>query len=342
MGFVTGAQNFDVVSLGDVVTDEFIRLPEGPVRVRVDDEGRWLEIPLGTKVNVGDDSSPSAGGSAANAAVAMSRLGLRVGLASYLAHDQTGLDILSAMRGEGVGTDLVHVDSPSHTVRNFVLSYGGERTILVRHADFNYHWKGFKFHEVPTWLYVNSLGPDALTYQDELADWLDENPHVQLAFQPGTFQLDAGTQRLSRLYQRATVLLCSRAAAEEITGVSSGNATQTLDALAKLTSRNIVVFDKTGGAIASDGSEHLSIDPFSEANPSLDVTGAGDAFAATLVAALISGLSLREALRWASVNAASVSRQLGTQGGLLRLDDLTARLDAAKDFVAKELKDATP
>jgi len=48
-GIVTGAQNFDVVSLGDVVTDEFIRLPEGAVHVRVDDDGRWLEIPLGTK-----------------------------------------------------------------------------------------------------------------------------------------------------------------------------------------------------------------------------------------------------------------------------------------------------
>ena len=90
MGFVTGAENFDVVSLGDVVTDEFIRLPEGAVRVRVDEQGRWLEIPLGAKVDVGDDATPSAGGSAANAAVAMSRLGLRVGLASYLAHDQIG------------------------------------------------------------------------------------------------------------------------------------------------------------------------------------------------------------------------------------------------------------
>lgn len=62
MGFVTGAENFDVVSLGDVVTDEFIRLPEGAVRVRVDEQGRWLEIPLGAKVDVGDDATPSAGG----------------------------------------------------------------------------------------------------------------------------------------------------------------------------------------------------------------------------------------------------------------------------------------
>jgi hypothetical protein len=47
VGFVTGAQNFDVVRLGDVVTDEFIHLPNGPVRVRVDEEGRWRRFRSG-------------------------------------------------------------------------------------------------------------------------------------------------------------------------------------------------------------------------------------------------------------------------------------------------------
>jgi ribokinase len=336
MSFVTGAQDFDVVSLGDVVTDEFIRLPEGLVRARSDEEGRWLEIPLGTKLVVEDDSSSSAGGSAANAAVAMSRLGLRVGLASYLAHDQIGLDILAAMRGDGVGTDLVHVDSPSHTVRNFVLSFAGERTILVRHADFNYHWKGFRDHEVPAWLYINSLGPDALTYQDEIADWLDAHPSVRLAFQPGTFQVDAGTQRLGRLYERAEVLLCSLAAAEAITGLQGGDVNETLDALRKLGPRNVIVFDETGGAVAADADERLSVEGFTDPDPALDATGTGDAFAATMVAALIRGLPLREALRWPPVNSAAVSRQYGTQHGLLRLKDLLSRLDAAPQFVARD------
>ena len=336
MGFVTGAQNFDVVSLGDVVTDEFIHLPDGPVRVRVDDEGRWLEIPLGTKIVVGEDSPTSAGGSAANAAVAMSRLGLRVGLASYLAHDQIGLDILSAMRGDGVRTDLVQVDSPSHTVRNFILSFGSERTILVRHAEFNYHWKGLRDHEVPAWLYVNSLGPDALTYQDELADWLDNHPGVRLAFQPGTFQVEAGTTRLARLYERAEVLLCSRAAAEEIAGTLGAEVGQTIEALRKLGPRSVVVFNKTGGAVADDQVQHLFVEEFSEPEPPLDVTGVGDAFAATIVAAMIQGVPLREALRWAALNAAHVARQFGTQIGLLRLKELAARLEAVPKFVAHD------
>lgn len=335
MSFVTGAQNFDVVSLGDVVTDEFIQLPEGPVRVRVDDEGRWLEIPLGTKLVVADDSPTSAGGSAANAAVAMSRLGLRVGLASYLAHDQIGLDILSAMRGDGVATELVHVDSPSHTVRNFILAFGGERTILVRHAEFNYHWKGLRDHEIPAWIYINSLGPDALTYQDELADWLDDHQNVRLAFQPGTFQVEAGTTRLARLYARAEILICGRAAAEAIADKPGADVGQTLEALRKLGPRTVVVFDESGGAVADDHVQRLFVEQFSEAKPALDSTGAGDAFGATIIAAIVRGASLNEALRWAALNAAEVGQQYGTQAGLLRRSELVARLEASPEFVAR-------
>ena len=329
MGFITSAQNFDVVCLGDVVTDEFIRLPDGPVRLRVEDETRWIEIPLGEKLILEEDSLPVTGGSAANAAVAMSRLGLRVGLASFLAHDQIGLDILSAMRSEDVDTSLIHVDTPSHTVRNFVLTFGAERTILVRHADFNYHWKKFRDHEVPAWLYVNSLGPDALAYQDELADWLDQFSNVRLAFQPGTFQLELGTERLARLYARAEVLLCSQAAANAITGVAASDPGHVLDELLRLGSRNVVVFDDNGGAVAASADERLQIDPYVGAEPPIDRTGAGDAFSSTVVAALVNGLSLREALRWASVNHATVSGQYGTQSGLVRSDDLSQRLATA-------------
>ncbi|HUZ41777.1 MAG TPA: carbohydrate kinase family protein [Acidimicrobiales bacterium] len=336
MGFVTSAQKFDIVSLGDVVSDEFIHLTEGSVRLRTDDEGRWLEIPWGTKLAIEDDSSPTAGGSAANTAVAMSRLGLRVGLASYLAHDQIGLDILSAMRSEDVDTSLIHVDSPNHTVRNFVLTLGAERTILVRHADFNYKWKGFRDNEVPAWLYINSLGPDALDYQDELADWLDKNLKVRLAFQPGTFQLEAGTSRLTRLYARAELLLCSRAAANVIAGDST-DARGVLDGLMALGASNVVVFDDNGGAVARTTTERVQIDPYTDAQPRIDLTGSGDAFASTMVAAIVHGVAYRDALRWAAVNAAATSSQYGTQSGLLRYDDLVLRLDGIAEFQARDL-----
>jgi hypothetical protein len=47
---------------------------------------------------------------------------------------------------------------------------------------------------------------------------------------------------------------------------------------------------------------------------------------------------LREALRWAPVNAATTSNQYGTQVGLVRHDDLIDRLDAVQSqFVARDL-----
>jgi sugar/nucleoside kinase (ribokinase family) len=329
--FATGAQNFDVVSLGDVVTDEFIRLPEGSVRVREDDDGQWLEIPLGAKLVIRDDEPPPTAGSAANAAVAMARLGLRVGLATYLAHDQIGLDILSAMHGENVGTSVVHVDSPNHTVRNFVLSYGAQRTILVRTPEFNYRWTGFRDHDIPAWLYINSLGPDALTYQDEIADWLEQHPHVRMAFHPGIFQLEAGTERLSRIYAAAQILVCERGSAERITGVAYADAHLLLDTLLGLGPNNVVVYHESGEAIAASHSERVRITRLGDAEQPLDLTGAGDAFAATIVAAMVRGVSLRDALRWAALNLVATSQQIGTQAGLLRLSELLHSLDATPE-----------
>ncbi len=333
MGFVTPAQDFDVVSLGDVVTDEFIHLPEGPVRAYTDDRGRWLEIPLGTKLTVADGSLPVIGGSAANAAVSLSRLGLRVGLASYLAHDEMGLDILRAMHAEDVSTALIHVDSPTHTVRNFVLSFAGERTILVRHAEFNYHWTGLAARAIPTWLYVNSLGPDALEYQDQIVDWLDQYPAVHLAFQPGTFQIEAGATRLARLYARAEVLICSRSAVDAIVGSSVTDPNLALDSLLDLGPRSVVAFDSEGGAVAADQSERLQVLPLDTATAPLDPTGTGDAFASTIVAALIRRIPFRDALRWAPINVAAVAGQFGAQSGLLRHDELMRRLDQAESTV---------
>jgi sugar/nucleoside kinase (ribokinase family) len=109
-----------------------------------------------------------------------------------------------------------------------------------------------------------------------------------------------------------------------------------LDALRKLGPRDVVVFDEIGGAVAANEAGRFSIAEFPDPEPPLDITGAGDAFAATLVAALITGMPLREALRWPPVNAASVSRHFGTQGGLLRLKDLVTRLDAAPEFAVQD------
>ena len=329
MGYLTAAQRFDAVCVGDVASDVFVRLAEGAVEERTDERGRWLEIPLGAKVPFDRGTTVAAGGSAANAAIALARLNLRVALASFLAHDAIGFDLLGALHGEHVDTRLVHLDEPAHTNRNFVLSYHGHRTILVHHEEFDYHWPHLRPSEVPAWLYLASLGPGASSYHDQIADWLEANPTVQLAFQPGTFQIDAGARRLARLYSRTQLVLCSLADAAAITGAPVADKGALLAAMHALGPSTVVLFDESGGAVSSDGTERFAVPPFPDSSAPLDRTGTGDAFSATLLAAVVQGMPLREALRWPPVNVMSVAHELGSQAGLLHEHDLREHLAEA-------------
>ena len=75
----------------------------------------------------------------------------------------------------------------------------------------------------------------------------------------------------------------------------------------------------------------MTIPNYPDPAPPLDRTGAGDAFASTIVAALALGESMDTALTWAPVNSASVVQQLGAQAGLLSMDKLKQWLAKAPE-----------
>ncbi|HUZ09047.1 MAG TPA: carbohydrate kinase family protein [Acidimicrobiales bacterium] len=318
---------FDVLCVGDVASDLYVPLPEDRVRIRSDGEGQWLELPFGGKVPFDRPTIVEAGGNAANAAVACARLGLRTALASFLGADHLGLEILAAMHAEGIDTSLVRLDMHAPTNRHFVLWVGHERTILVRHEDYDYRWARLGPSELPAWLYLTSVGRNADAYQDEIADWLDEYPSVDFAFEPGTHQIERGVLGLERLYRRASLLVCNFEEAATICGLDPASDADTLlSGLLDLGPRRIVITNSVSGAYATDGATRYEVPIYPDAEPIVDRTGAGDAFAATLVAFLAQGMSLEEGLLRAPVNSMSVVHGIGPQARLLRPDQLDALL----------------
>ncbi len=325
-----GGQRFDVLCVGDVATDVYIALSPSEARVVEGHDGLRLDMAFGAKVPFERTITVEAGGNAANAAVAIARLGLRTSLVSYLGGDALGRDILAALHREGIDTSLVRLDHSSPTNKHFVLWLGGERTILVRHEHYDYHWPHLRPSEIPEWLYLSSVGRDTHDYEEQIADFLDETPSVQLAFQPGTYQLEEGPEVLRRLYRRTSLLVCNVEEAARITGLGNGvDQSRLLDALHDLGPRQVVVTDSVAGAVASDGHRRVAVPAYPDLSPPLDRTGAGDAFAATVTACLARHLSLDEALLRAPVNAASVVQQVGTQAGLLDEKALDEQLAAA-------------
>jgi ribokinase len=317
---------FDVMAVGDVAADVFMRLDSS--LVETDALGRHsIVLPLGAKIPFSGATVIPAGGNAANAAVCAARLGLHVGLISYVGGDGSGREVVAGLEAEAVDTRLVRVDPGVPTNRHFVLWCGDDRTILVHHQRYDYHWPYLRPSEVPRWVYLTSAGEHALSYHDQLADWLDEHPEVRLAFQPGTFQIAAGAERLARLYRRSDVLVCNREEAVTIGGGDFRDVDDLLECLRRLGPRIAVVTDGPRGADAADGQRRYYAPAVPDALPPVDRTGAGDAFAATCVAALVIGHGIADALSWAAINAASAVSAVGAQAGLLREKELLERVE---------------
>lgn len=323
---------FDVMSIGDVVTDAFIKLFDDQAKVVKDDKNaNWLAMPFATKIPFDHAELIEGVGNAANAAVAFARLGLRSTFVTNVGGDAYGREIVQALGKNKVDTRFVRVNPGKKSNYHFVLWYKEERTILIKHEEYDYHWPHITHNEVPRWVYFSSISENALDYHDDVADWLDANPGVHLAFQPGTFQMKAGTERLKRLYKRTAVLVLNREEAALVSGGKTSDLHDLFDRLHALGPQVVCITDGPKGAYASDGHQRLQMPLYPDPKPPFERTGAGDAFAATFVAAAAKGLSLEEALAWGPINSMNVVQHVGAQEGLLKEKDLLKLLHEAPE-----------
>jgi len=159
-----------------------------------------------------------------------------------------------------------------------------------------------------------------------------------LAFQPGTFQIDMGKEKLAPLYALTELVACNKEEAERILGLGETDIKTLLENMLSLGPKIVVITDGTKGAYASDGTQMLRVPMYPDPRPPYDRTGAGDACTATVTVALSLGLPLAEALRWGPVNAMSVVQEIGAQKGLLSRDALEKLLaDAPTTYTVSPL-----
>jgi ribokinase len=333
---VNDSAGFDVLSVGDIVTDAFIQLDDDQAVTYENDQGKWLAMKFGTKLPFDHAEVVQAVGNASNAAVAFARLGLDSGFATNVGEDQEGRDMIAVLHKENVDTRLVHINPGFKSNYHYVLRYQAERTILVKHEAYKYHWPHLRPDEMPRWVYFSSISDHAIPYHDQVADWLDEHPEVKLAFQPGTFQMEAGTERLKRIYQRSELVVLNREEAVIVGGGNYDDLHDLINKLHELGPRIVVVTDGPNGAYASDGENRFKMPLYPDPGPPVDRTGAGDAFASTFVAALVKGNTIEGALQWAPINSMSVVQYVGAQAGLISEAKIGEYLTQAPEWYKPE------
>lgn len=329
-------QHPDFIAIGDTAVDEFIRLEEARVNCDINERDCTISLKWGDKIPYEFSVLVPGVGNAANAAVAAARLGLSSAFVSNVGADRFGEEILSTFKKECVDTKYVAVNEGIPTNHHYVLWYEEERTILIRHEKYPYALpEGF---EPPAWLYLSSVGEHSETFHAELAEWLLAHPETKLAFQPGTFQIALGKEKLAKLYAATEVVACNKEEAERILGVGETDVKILLEGMRALGPKIALITDGPSGAYAFDGGQMLKVPMYPDAKPPLDRTGAGDAMTSTVVAALALGKPLAEALRWGPVNSMSVVQEVGAQKGLLSRAAIEHYLaDAAADYAVTSL-----
>lgn len=294
---------------------------------------RW-----GDKIPYDYDVPMYAVGNASNAAVAAARLGLGSSLRAYIGDDLPGKMCLEKLTQEKVDTNLMVVEPGKQTNHHYVLWYETERTILVKHEAFTYTVPDMA--TAPKWIYLSSLADNSLPYHTAIVKWLKESPGIKLAFQPGTFQMKLGREALKDLYAKTELFVCNKAEAERILEIEpTDDKKKLLTSLQALGPRIVVITDDRKGAYAADSEGHFYYVPmYPDAREPKERTGAGDAFASTVTAALALGKPLEEALLWGPINAMSVVQEVGAQQGLLTRPQLETYLaDAPADYTLQPL-----
>lgn len=329
-------EKIDFIAIGDITTDTFIRLTDAHVHCDIDNTNCTISMNWGDKIPYEFAVAVHGVGNAANAAVSASRLGINAGFLSWTGKDEGGDANIEALTKDGVDTSLVTQIEGITSNHDFVLWFGNERTILIKHSAFPYSIPDHL--PEPRYIYLSSLGDPSGNTHHALVAWLTKHPETKLLFQPGQ-EIGMGREKLADVYKAAYLCVCNKEEAERILGYDTPQTPAVLlDALRAIGPDIAIITDGPNGAYASDGTASYVVPMYPDPTEPYERTGAGDAFASAVASALVLGKPLNEALLWGPVNSMSVVQKIGAQEGLLTRERLEALLlEAPADYQLKTL-----
>lgn len=288
-----------------LIDDEFDPHCEGDVC--------YTHLPLGAKLDV-TTAVFAPGGNATNVAVTLARQGIDTRYLWALGHDPASLSALQALDDEGVDTSAVVQDPSLQASYSTVLVAlnGGERTILNYKGALpapNDIERMLRIADKPDWVYPSSLGSvDSLT---KVIDWAAKHD-IKVMLNPSGSDLTE-VAKLRSLLEDVEVLIANK---EEMQQLVEGSTVEELVMHGLHYCSVVIVTDGRNGACASDGKTIVHSGLYDQ-KPSIERTGAGDAFASGFLSQWLLGKSLKDSLHFASANSSSVVLQIGAKAGIL-------------------------
>jgi ribokinase len=313
---------YDVITVGSATVDVFLRTRSKDVEIERVHAHEDVCLPVGAKILI-DKLNTDTGGGGTNTAVAFSRLGLKTGWVGKIGTDVNSKIVLDEIRRERI--DFLGCQAEGSTGYSVILSgLNSNRTILaykgmndtLRPADVKWNKLNTK------WLYCSAMLGQSWKTLVKIVSWAKKN-NVKYAFNPSLYLAEKGMKELASIVNGCDLLILNREEAQALTGTKK-RCVELLPMLQKH-AHIVVITDGEKDAHAYNGFEHYRLTPTKK--KVVEATGAGDAFAAGMLAGIILKQDLGYAMQLGHAEAASVLSHVGAKQKLLtRAEIVPARL----------------
>lgn len=292
----------DVITIGSATVDHFMTI-----------EQPFSSIKAGDKILIKNAHTYS-GGSASNAAAALSMLGLKVKMLAKLGKDHDADFIIQEMKKYHVENICLY-RSKHHTDFSTIMSSTKEKDRIIytfKEASRDLELADFNKKELTAnWLYVGSLMGKSFETMEEMIP-LMKNP---ILFNPSLYLAQKGKYYLKSILDATKILVLNLEEAQAVLKTSSMNIELLLTRLYNTGPKIVIITNGEKRLHALFNRTIYSLQP-----PKVKVihtAGAGDAFTAGFLAGVIKKYSFEDALRLGQVNASSVIQHIGCKNKLL-------------------------
>ncbi|MBS3096238.1 carbohydrate kinase family protein [Candidatus Woesearchaeota archaeon] len=324
---------YDVITVGSATVDVFAKTHFSELIKIIDPKGETdlLAFPSGSKILI-DELEFTTGGGGTNTAVALSRLGHKVGFIGKL--------------GTGTNSDFIHknlVKEKIDLLCSHGVGYSGysvildtlehDRTILV-HKGINDELKpeDIPYKKLKTkWFYFGAMMNESFHTLEKLAEFAQQNK-IKIAFNPSTYLAENGSRYLSHIISRTELLVLNKEEACLLVGNDSMGGL--LLKLKSLGPRIVVITDGKNELYVADEDYIYSAKP--PPVKRVDTTGAGDAFASSFLSGIIRKNDVEFAIRLGIANALSVIMHYGAKNILLTYNEAMKEMKKLKIKIHKK------
>ncbi len=295
-----------IIVFGSVNTDLVISSPKIPI------EGETLK---------GQNFFTSPGGKGANQAVAASLLGGQVELIGCVGNDYFGIKSLDILKSSGVGTSHIHQIEGAQSGIAMVITVNGDNRIILD-SGANRQLKVAHFKQ-----YINQTNVYGDLFVTQLENDVDETIEaLKVAKKQGmtTIFNPAPAVPINQIvYQSVDILVLNQSEAQILTGIyptEQSSCQAVYKHLSSLGVKTVIITLGALGSVLIDETDFKEIKGYLV--PTIDTTGAGDAYIGALSYGMSNGFSVYDSMILASQVSALVVMKRGAQIAMPTLNEV--------------------